>query len=109
MADFLVQKDRLFAELTLDEHEFKLYEQVYSHLTLDAPVPDLVIYLQAPVDTLVSRIQRRGRAFEQRVDAGYLRRLSDAYAGFFHQITTNNADYCSHRHAFGFGIYRLRL
>lgn len=84
VADFLVQKDRLFAELTLDEHEFGLYEQVYAHLTLDAPQPDLVIYLQAPVDTLLERIQQRGRHYEQRVDPAYLRRLSDAYANFFH-------------------------
>ncbi len=84
VADFLVQKDRLFAEMTLDEHEFQLYEQVYAHLTLDAPTPDLVIYLQAPVDTLLLRIQRRGRAYEQKFDPTYLRRLSDAYASFFH-------------------------
>lgn len=84
VADFLVQKDRLFAELTLDEHEFNLYQQVYAHLTLDAPTPDLVIYLQAPVDTLLLRIQRRGRPYEQKFDPAYLRRLSDAYASFFH-------------------------
>lgn len=84
VADFLIEKDKLFAELTLDEHEYRLYDQVYAHLALDAPQPDLVIYLQAPVEVLVSRIQKRGRHYEQRVDPEYLRRLSDAYANFFH-------------------------
>ena len=83
VGDFLMDKDRLFAQLTLDEEEFKLYEQVYSHLTLDVPVPDLVIYLQAPVDVLVKRIAKRGRSYEADIDAQYLQRLSDAYTRFF--------------------------
>jgi deoxyadenosine/deoxycytidine kinase len=84
VADFLIEKDQLFARLTLDEQEYKLYEQVYAHLTLDAPVPDLVIYLQAPVDVLVGRIAKRGIHYEQHMDAGYLDRLSQGYARFFH-------------------------
>jgi deoxyguanosine kinase len=85
VADFLMEKDRLFAELTLDTEELKLYEQVYSHVVVDAPVPDLVIYLQAPEDVLLRRIARRGIACERRIDADYLRRLSEAYARlFFH-------------------------
>jgi deoxyadenosine/deoxycytidine kinase len=83
VADFLMEKDRLFAELTLDTEELKLYEQVYSHLVVDAPVPDLVIYLQAPEDILLKRIARRGIAYERRIDAAYLRRLSEAYARLF--------------------------
>jgi deoxyadenosine/deoxycytidine kinase len=83
VADFLMEKDRLFAELTLDAEELKLYEQVYSHLVVDAPVPDLVIYLQAPEDVLLRRIARRGIAYERRIDAGYLRRLSESYARLF--------------------------
>jgi deoxyadenosine/deoxycytidine kinase len=83
VADFLMEKDRLFAELTLDAEELKLYEQVYSHLVVDAPVPDLVIYLQAPEDVLLKRIARRGIACERRIDADYLRRLSEAYARLF--------------------------
>jgi deoxyadenosine/deoxycytidine kinase len=78
-----MEKDRLFAELTLDAEELKLYEQVYSHLRVDAPVPDLVIYLQAPVDVLLKRIARRGIGYERRIDAAYLRRLSEAYARLF--------------------------
>lgn len=84
VSDFLMEKDRLFAELTLDEHEFRLYDQVYGHVVSDVPVPDLVIYLQAPVDVLLGRIARRGINYEQKIDAKYLRQLSDAYARFFH-------------------------
>jgi deoxyadenosine/deoxycytidine kinase len=83
VSDFLIEKDRLFAGLTLDAEELKLYEQVYAHVTLDAPVPDLVIYLQAPVDVLLKRIARRGIRYERRIDAAYLRRLSEAYARLF--------------------------
>ena len=83
VADFLIEKDRLFAELTLDPEELKLYEQVYEHVTVDAPVPDLVIYLQAPVDILLKRIARRGIRYERRIDADYLQRLSEAYARMF--------------------------
>jgi deoxyadenosine/deoxycytidine kinase len=84
VADFLIEKDRLFAELVLDAEELKLYEQVYEHVTIDAPVPDLVIYLQAPEDVLLKRIARRGIRYERRIDAGYLRRLSEAYTRMFH-------------------------
>lgn len=84
VADFLIEKDRLFAELTLDPDELALYEQVYKHLTIDAPTPDLVIYLQAPVSVLIERIHQRGIAFEQNMDIDYLNRLSDAYMRFFH-------------------------
>ena len=84
VADFLMEKDRLFARLTLDDDELQLYEQAYEHLTVDAPVPDLVIYLQAPVDVLLKRIAKRGISCERRIDAEYLRRLSDAYARMFH-------------------------
>ena len=59
VADFLIEKDRLFAELNLDSDELKLYENIYAHLTIDAPAPDLVVYLQAPTDTLLTRIQQR--------------------------------------------------
>lgn len=84
VADFLLEKDRLFARLNLDDDELALYEQVYSHLSLDAPVPDLVIYLQAPVDVLMKRIIRRGVSYEQVIQRDYLERLVDAYARFFH-------------------------
>ncbi|MDH5711260.1 MAG: deoxynucleoside kinase [Gammaproteobacteria bacterium] len=87
VADFLIEKDRLFAELTLDEDELDLYEQVYSTLTLDMPTPDLVVYLQAPVEVLLERIQRRGVHHEQMIEAAYLQRLCDAYISFFYQYS----------------------
>jgi len=84
VADFLLEKDRLFAQLTLDQDELRLYEQVYQHLTLDAPRPDLVIYLQAPVAVLEERIRQRGIPAEQRITRDYLQGVVDAYARLFH-------------------------
>ncbi len=84
VADFLMDKDRLFAKVTLDNEEFKLYEQVYSHLTIDVPKPDLVIYLQAPVDVLVKRIGKRGIGYERGMEPAYLRSLCETYTRFFH-------------------------
>lgn len=85
VADFLIQKDRLFAELTLDQDELDLYEQVYANLTLDIQKPDLVVYLQAPVEVLLTRISKRGIKHEKWIEAAYLERLSDAYIQFFYQ------------------------
>ncbi|MDO8909748.1 MAG: deoxynucleoside kinase [Pseudohongiella sp.] len=84
VADFLIDKDRLFARQNLDPDEFVLYENVYQHLTLNAPVPDLVIYLQAPTHVLLSRIQKRGIPSEQAIEADYLDKLNDSYTSFFH-------------------------
>jgi deoxyadenosine/deoxycytidine kinase len=85
VADYLFEKDRLFASLTLDPAEMALYEQVASRLGVDPPKPDLVVYLQAPVETLLQRIARRGTSYESLIDAPYLTRLNDAYARFFHE------------------------
>ena len=87
VADFIMEKDRLFAELTLDEEEFKLYQQVYQHLTIDAPIPDLVVYLQASVDVLRKRISHRGRDYEHSMSRDYLSRINESYAHFFHNYT----------------------
>lgn len=84
VADFSFEKDRLFARLNLDDAEFRLYEQVYRTLQLEIPTPDLVIYLQAPVDVLIERIRRRGIACEKHISAEYLQRLSEAYVDHFH-------------------------
>ena len=83
VTDFLIDKDRLFAKLTLDDDEFQLYEKVYQQLTIDAPKPDLVIYLQAPVDVLTSRIRNRGVEFEQNISSEYLQAINAAYSEFF--------------------------
>ncbi|MBI2993950.1 MAG: deoxynucleoside kinase [Gammaproteobacteria bacterium] len=84
VADFLVQKDELFARATLSPDELELYYQVYNRLTLDAPAPDLVIYLQAPVEVLLRRIHARGVAHERRIEEAYLKRIADAYVEFFY-------------------------
>ena len=84
VADFLIEKDRLFAELNLDPMELSLYDEVASKLDLDPPKPDLVIYLQAPANVLLQRVARRGIGHEQYIDGEYLERLGGAYASFFH-------------------------
>lgn len=84
VADFLLEKDRIFAELTLDPDELELYYRVYELLAPRVPTPDLVIYLQAPVATLIERIQRRGIEYERHISSSYLKRLADAYVEFFH-------------------------
>jgi deoxyadenosine/deoxycytidine kinase len=85
VSDYLFEKDRLFARTTLDEEELRLYEQVYAKLAVEPLKPDLVIYLQAPVDVLLARIARRGIRYEQYIDRAYLERLHDTYARFFHE------------------------
>ena len=84
VGDFLLEKDRLFARLNLDEDELSLYEQVYENLSPELPRPNLVIYLQAPVPVLLQRIRRRGIDAELNIDSDYLERLCDAYTSFFH-------------------------
>ena len=88
VADFLIEKDRLFAELTLDSDELDLYEQVYASMTIDVPRPDLVVYLQAPVEVLLERIQKRGLKHERFIEAAYLQRLCDSYIQFFYQYSS---------------------
>lgn len=83
VSDFLMEKDVLFAKINLSEEEFKLYQQVYAQMTIDAPKPDLVIYLQAPVDTLMNRINHRGVPIEQQIDRAYIENLNQAYSEFF--------------------------
>lgn len=84
VADFLIDKDQLFAQQNLDPDEFELYLNVYRHLTIDAPIPDLVIYLQAPTSVLLNRIEKRGVEAEQLIERSYLEKLNEAYAEFFH-------------------------
>lgn len=89
VADYLMDKDKLFAQVTLNKDELNLYEQVYQNLTIDAPTPDLVIYLQAPVDILLKRIRRRGINMEFSITQEYLNKLSNAYTDFFHYYDTS--------------------
>jgi deoxyguanosine kinase len=84
VSDFLMQKDRLFAEITLDANELELYDKIQENLDITPPLPDLVIYLQAPESVLIERIRSRGVASEQHINRDYLRTLVEAYARFFH-------------------------
>lgn len=84
VSDFMVEKDRLFAQITLDDDELALYNMVYDNLTMHHRKPDLVIYLQAPLAVLKTRVSQRGIGYEQRIEDAYLQRLTDAYADFFH-------------------------
>ena len=108
IADYIMDKDQLFAEATLDKDELDLYQQVYANLTMDAPKPDLVVYLQAPTDVLIERIQKRGERFEQPISSDYLKKIANAYTEYFHyydqspllivnasglDIVNNEADY----------------
>ena len=84
VADFFLEKDPLFARLNLDDEEYTLYHQIYSHLQLKSSKPDLVIYLQTPVDALAERVEERNVSYEQDIPREYLERLADAYSEFFH-------------------------
>ena len=83
VSDFLIDKDPLFARINLDSDEYTLYEKVFRQLTIDAPVPDLVIYLQATADRLMERILERGVASERNIDWEYLEQINEVYSEFF--------------------------
>jgi len=85
VGDFLLDKDPLFARLTLDDDELALYQTLYDNLRPQAPTPDLVIYLQAPADDLIERIHRRGIAMESNITEHYLRTLADTYSRYFYR------------------------
>ncbi len=99
VADFLIQKDSLFAKVTLNEDELDLYYQVYDRLTVEVPAPDLVIYLQASPDDLMKRVYERGTSFERNIKEDYLQSVSDAYINFFYNydqsplLIVNTADF----------------
>ena len=89
VADFFLEKDPLFARLNLDDEEYALYHQIYTHLQLKSPKPDLVIYLQTPIDELAERIEERNISYEQEIPREYIERLADAYSEFFHTYDTS--------------------
>jgi deoxyadenosine/deoxycytidine kinase len=97
IADFFLEKDPLFARLTLRDEEFALYRQIFQHLQLQTTTPDLVIYLQTPVDVLLERVGQRNISYEQGISKEYLARLAESYSEFFHQydasplLIVNNA------------------
>ncbi|MEO1271327.1 MAG: deoxynucleoside kinase, partial [Myxococcota bacterium] len=87
ISDYLFVKCRLFAHMTLNEHERALFDKVYAILTRGIPTPDLVVYLYAPVAVLMERIQRRGRAYERQVDRDYMEQLLTVYNEHFSTYT----------------------
>ncbi len=89
VADFFLEKDPIFARLNLDDEEYALYHQIYLHLQLKAPKPDLVIYLQTPVDALMDRIEARNVNYELDIPREYVERLANAYSEFFHSYDTS--------------------
>lgn len=86
VGDFLLDKDPLFARLTLADDELGLYRQIFESLRPQAPTPDLVIYLQAQPDTLVERVQKRGLEMEAGISEAYLRELAEAYSRYFYHF-----------------------
>jgi deoxyguanosine kinase len=84
VSDYLLDKDPIFARLTLSDEEYTLYAKIYDHLAPTSPAPDLLIVLQASVHTLLSRIERRGLRYERTIDATYLNALAESYVQHFH-------------------------
>jgi deoxyadenosine/deoxycytidine kinase len=84
VTDFLLEKDPLFARITLSADELALYQKIYDALRPQAPAPDLVIYLQAQPATLIERVRRRAAGFERGISEDYLALLAESYARFFY-------------------------
>ena len=101
VSDYLFQKDRIFANINLNDKELWIYDKLFPILERDVPVPDLVVYLQASTETLMKRIARRGRSFEQDMSEEYIAALNDAYNYFFFHydatallvVDTNDMDF----------------
>ncbi|CAM9964189.1 unnamed protein product [Phaeothamnion confervicola] len=87
VSDFLLDKDPLFARITLSGDELALYDRIFETLKPRSPLPDLVVYLQAQPDTLVERVRRRGVAYEREVGEDYLALLAETYTRFFYHYT----------------------
>ena len=84
VSDFLIEKDPLFARITLDDDEYRLYQTLYDKVIEELPQPDLVVCLQAPTNTLHDRVKLRGNSIERGIDLSYLQKLNDAYTQFFY-------------------------
>ncbi len=108
VTDYLFAKDKIFAYLTLEDHELALYERVHSLLQVQVRWPDLVIFLQASTEALLQRIARRGKPYERELDRKYLEELNAAYTHFFFHYTaspllvvnTSEIDFVNHPEEF---------
>ncbi|OGA62232.1 MAG: deoxyadenosine kinase [Betaproteobacteria bacterium RIFCSPLOWO2_12_FULL_67_28] len=116
VADFLIDKDSLFARATLSGDELALYRKIYDAIRPQAPAPDLVIYLQAPSAILVERVRRRGAAFERGISEEYLAVLAENYAHFFHHysaapvliVNSENLNFVARESDFELLVERMR-
>lgn len=84
VADFMLDKDQLFAQLNLGDEEYRLYQQIYTHLKTQTPTPDLMIYLQVAPEVLAERVRGRGVEYEEPVTLDYLARVADSYSRYFY-------------------------
>ncbi|MBW3564931.1 MAG: deoxynucleoside kinase [Acidobacteria bacterium] len=84
VADYSFQKDKIYAYLTLDDSELLIYNKLFDVLAEQVPVPDLVIYLQGNIDTLIKRLRKRGKDYEKSVTTAYVQEVSEAYAHYFY-------------------------
>ena len=99
--DYLFQRDKVFAQLNLEDHEYRLYEQIFNLIGPKAPKPDLVIFLQANTEVLLKRVSKRGRDYEAFMDPDYLDSVNKAFNNFFFYysetpllvINTNEIDF----------------
>ncbi len=115
VSDFLLDKDPIFARLTLGDDELALYQQLYDHLRPQAPLPDLVIYLQAEPETLIDRIRKRGISIEAGISEPYMQRLCESYSRFFYDydaaplliINTENLNPIDNDEDFGLLLTRI--
>jgi deoxyadenosine/deoxycytidine kinase len=115
VSDYLFDKDALFARLNLNDDEFTLYQNIYNSLAPQAPSPDLVVYLQAPVETLFERVRRRAIAYEYPIAENYLERLSLGYSDFFHHydaapvlvVNCENLNFVDNDEHFGLLLERI--
>src|SRR5215831_6553086 len=116
VADYLFQKDRIFAGLNLTERELSLYDRLVGWLELEVMTPDVVVYLQAHSDVLMRRIARRGRPYEKDMDPNYIKQLNEAYNHFFFHyvqapllvVNTNAIDFVNNPDDFEDLLTRIR-
>ncbi|WP_435626233.1 deoxynucleoside kinase [Candidatus Ferrigenium straubiae] len=114
VADYLFDKDPLFARLNLNDAEFALYQQIYHTLQLQAPAPDLVIYLQAAPETLAERVRRRAKPYEQAISEDYLLRVAQGYSDFFYHydatpVLTVNTEHLNFEEEGDFALLLQRI
>lgn len=116
IADYMLDKDMLFARMNLDEAEFRLYQKLYADLKPQTPTPDLVIYLQAPAGVLLERIRRRSRGYERGIGEAYLAELAKSYAEFFYHydaaplliVNSEHINFADHEEDFRLVVSRIQ-